>query len=503
MRAFATTLTLEEADPNLSRIDIFYLDSFGNIDVKTGTPAVNPVFPTLFANELQISPVLVAPGALEPSDIDIEKVYDENTEWNTSYQNDAGNTTVTVTATEEPLTGVRHIKMSLNVPDQIVSYPLHYIGEKYQGGKIFYMVPGTLGRKGLIAAEQDTVRGVYWEGLKGHSNYSTGGRGRLIGDGVTNTAAMMATSAANHDVAKYITELIIDGYDDWFLGSVDEVIALWRRRYDVGNFDPLADYWTSTEYDWNEAERIDWQSGTTHKKEKDSRRNARAIRWYDDTALPLGLPVEYYSPMMTNVLFSAPAEVPVTDGILSFNMKSSIAWRANSILLFELYLSNVRVGSVAMSPATNLFGFKPDDLAYQLVAIQMFNFFPTKTTFDAIKISLTGSWPNNLDLYIDDIRFQYTESPINNEVIVQVPALALLQTGWVEVNGLWQYELINTKIKSNSIVDIIPENSAADIVNAAGIYPETISAEGKVYVFAANQPTGDIGITITIMEANS
>ena len=159
--------------------------------------------------------------------------YDENAEWATSYQNDAGNTTVTVTATEEPLTGVRHIKMSLNVPDQIVSYPLHYIGERYQGGKIFYMIPGTLGRKGLIAAEQDTVRGVYWEGLKGHSTYSTGGKGRRIGDGVTNTAAMMATSAANHDVAKYITELIIDGYDDWFLGSVDEVIALWRRRYDV------------------------------------------------------------------------------------------------------------------------------------------------------------------------------------------------------------------------------------------------------------------------------
>ena len=154
-----------------------------------------------------------------------------------------------------------------------------------------------------------------------------------------------------------------------------------------------------------------------------------------------------------------------------------------------------------MSPATNLFGYKPDQDDWQLVALQLFNFVPTKTTFDAVKISLTGSWPNNMELNIDDVRFQYSNVTAENDPVVQVPNLTLLADAWVLVGGIWQYQFDHGKIKADSIVDIIPKNDYAAIVNAAGIYPETISSEGSVYLFAVNKPTGDIGITLTITEA--
>ena len=495
-------VTLAAADPNLSRVDAFYLDSFGNFGVKTGTPAVNPVSPVLAANELLVATVLIGPGALEPSDIQVEQVYDDNAEWTTSISADAGNTTTSVTATDDPLKNLRHIKFGISVPDTEVSQPQHYIGEKYGGGRIFWLEPGSNGQKGLIAAEEDTAQLALWSKLNGYDPYATWGRDASIGAGQANTAAMLATPAAAGQAVKFVNDLIIGEYTDWFMPSERELYQMWYRRYQIGGMGTKT-YWCSTERSWYQAYCIRFSDGTTHRRDKDNRYYVRAIRKFDDTLLPSTDPVEYYSPVATNVLLSAAGPFPITDGILSLNMKSTFPWRANSVLLIETYLDNVRTGSVAMSPATSLFGFKPENENYQLVALQMFNFVPTKTTFDAIKISLTGSWPNNIELLIDDIRFQYSNiaSESKSGAVVQVSDLTLIAANWVSDSGTWRYDLLNTKIKDNSIVDVIPDILDLAIVRVAGIYPETVSEKGKVMLYAANQPGGDIRVTINITEA--
>lgn len=135
-------LECAEADPNLPRVDVVYLDTFSNINIRTGVAAVNPVAPTLAANELFVTYIYIAAGALEPTDVNIEKVYDEGatdgSEWEASVFTDAGKTGLTVTATDDPLTGSKHLKMTVAVPDETLVYPAHYIGEPYQGGKIWF-----------------------------------------------------------------------------------------------------------------------------------------------------------------------------------------------------------------------------------------------------------------------------------------------------------------------------------------------------------------------------
>jgi hypothetical protein len=44
----------------------------------------------------------------------------------------------------------------------------------------------------------------------------------------------------------------------------------------------------------------------------------------------------------------------------------------------------------------------------------MYQFAPGKSTLDSFRISLTGSWTNNIDLGIDDIRFQHSDIVIAN-----------------------------------------------------------------------------------------
>ena len=77
--------------------------------------------------------------------------------------------------------------------------------------------------------------------------------------------------------------------------------------------------------------------------------------------------------------------------------------------MVEAYNGAVRIGSTAISPAIGLFGYKPYDTEWQTVAIQMFNLIPSQSTFDALKFSLTGSWPNNINIKLDDIRYQHSE----------------------------------------------------------------------------------------------
>ena len=81
---------------------------------------------------------------------------------------------------------------------------------------------------------------------------------------------------------------------------------------------------------------------------------------------------------------------------------------------------------------------------------------------------------------------------------LQVGSLTLTAASWTTGVSFKEYELSNVNITADDIVEVIPDNADIDIVAAAEILPATVSAAGKVTIYAVNTPTDDIGVTINI-----
>jgi len=507
--------THEDADPTYGRFDIYVLDMFSNFTLRTGIASAAPDVPSVLSTELLVKTVYIPAGALVPDNITVEVVYDENAagEWTPTTYAEIGKTTVTTTKTTDPYIGTNHIQVDIAVPDTELVYPSHYIGQKYQGGKIFWIDPTSGGKKGLIAAEYDTVTDVFWSRLSGYGSYSTGGRGYNIGDGQPNSAAMLATPAAAAQAIRYVDELIIDGYSDWFMGSEKEMQQLWKQRNIIGRFNPTKDYWTSTEKDWNEARRIDWESGTGASRDKNTRRNVRAIRAFDDTGIPSTDPVDNYTPTDTSLVFEADGDKQVASALFSLKMKTSVAWNANSMLVFETYKGAVRTGTCGVCPATNLFGFDPANTEeYQLVVLNLSAFATSQDTFNALKISLVGSWPNNMSLLIDDIRFQYTD--VDSETYAQGTYGSEVETLKTTINA--QGKVTNVEVLQNTPYDgtvsyakaastltsRVTNNTGAWDLSAQGIVEATIST-GVTVSLSNLQENKAITVKLTIASGGS
>lgn len=101
----AQEVTLAAADETHPRIDVIAVNVDGTADVVTGVAAADPVKPEVDPNtQVEVTFVLVAAGATEPSDITNTDVYLEDTEWTTV---EVGN--VTSDDTTDPYAGTKHI----------------------------------------------------------------------------------------------------------------------------------------------------------------------------------------------------------------------------------------------------------------------------------------------------------------------------------------------------------------------------------------------------------
>ena len=141
-RSLQKYITLNTADPNLSRIDLIYADEFSNVDFITGIPGVDPVKPIASSNQLELTHAIIAPGATVPSNVIITKVYDEffgePDEWTTTSTAET-NITVNTNSTLPPQNGAKNIHLNINVPDTNIPVGTRYLGESYQGGIIYYL----------------------------------------------------------------------------------------------------------------------------------------------------------------------------------------------------------------------------------------------------------------------------------------------------------------------------------------------------------------------------
>ena len=158
------------------------------------------------------------------------------------------------------------------------TYDLRDIGPA--GGYIFYDKGSySDGWRYLEAAPVSTE----WTDEKWGS-YGTliGGTGAGIGIGQSNTTTIVTWLNSHSETscaAQLCDALTIEGYSDWFLPSLDELNLMYTnlKCFGVGDFTDRA-YWSSTEYDANNAQRNLFSIGYQRYNDKRSTFSVRAVR---------------------------------------------------------------------------------------------------------------------------------------------------------------------------------------------------------------------------------
>lgn len=158
------------------------------------------------------------------------------------------------------------------------------VGQYYGGGVIaFIFQPGHIGYKageahGLIVTTSDQSAGIQW--YNGNFTY-LGITSLAIGTGQENTIKIVNAQGEGNYAAKLCYDLVLNGYDDWYLPSRDDLILLYKNMWYLPNFGPpnYPTYWSSSEYNPQSAEAYSlFSTGTDLTAEKSFKYHVRAVR---------------------------------------------------------------------------------------------------------------------------------------------------------------------------------------------------------------------------------
>ncbi|MCJ7473351.1 MAG: DUF1566 domain-containing protein [Actinobacteria bacterium] len=108
-----------------------------------------------------------------------------------------------------------------------------------------------------------------------------GASGVVIGTGQANTTTIINQSGHTTSAAKICDDFSLNGYDDWFLPSSDELVNIWSRLHlqGLGNFNNEY-YWSSTETSSSTATVVKF-SGWGGSSSKSEAYQVRAIRAFE------------------------------------------------------------------------------------------------------------------------------------------------------------------------------------------------------------------------------
>jgi hypothetical protein len=142
---------------------------------------------------------------------------------------------------------------TLSVQTRESSYSM---GQNFGGGYVFYI--DSTGEHGLIATTPiGTKRWAYWP----YDHILIGTTSAAVGKGQANTQAII--NSGNNDplsAAKACDDLVVNGYNDWYLPSHEELVLL-RQHKDAMPFFNIANpsnwqymnlYWSSTEVNFDQ-----------------------------------------------------------------------------------------------------------------------------------------------------------------------------------------------------------------------------------------------------------
>jgi hypothetical protein len=82
----------------------------------------------------------------------------------------------------------------------------------------------------------------------------------------------------------------------------------------------------------------------------------------------------------------------------------------------------------------------------------------------------------------------------------QITGITITSQSWGLTGSIYSSSISNANINSNTVVDVIPDNADYTIVLAAQLLPQNASSAGEVTVFAVNEPTDDINVTLNLFK---
>jgi hypothetical protein len=161
-----------------------------------------------------------------------------------------------------------------------------YIGEIFEGGVIFHIEYDSTGKEhGLIVSIANILPSKGWSNI--FNNISNNINYRSF-DGFQNTLDIVQQFGHDSSGAMQCLEYIYNGFDDWYLPSIDEIILLSNQRYIInkslfkitGSMLLRGTYsiWSSTEAGANSAFYFNLASNTIGIDTKNRQHSIRPIR---------------------------------------------------------------------------------------------------------------------------------------------------------------------------------------------------------------------------------